>query len=209
MIKTHVIRPGDHLAKIAHAEGLDPEEVWSHPRNQELRDRRRDPNILCEGDVLFMEAPEEVSLPLKVGQVNRFSATVPRLVTHLCFKDSKGAFSGEAYVVEGLDEKIEGTTDGNGNLTIDAPVTAKIAKVVFTGRRLRFDVLLGEMDPITEVSGAQLRLALLGILKAPATGELDEETASALRAFQRSKRLPCTGGMDAPTLDALREAYGC
>lgn len=209
MIKMHVVRAGEHLAKIAHDAGLDPDEVWSHPKNTELRARREDRNILCEGDVLALPLEEVPPLPLKVGQANRFSVIVPEVETHLRFGDARGPFAAEPYVVEGLDEPVEGMTDGDGKLTISAPVGAKLAKVRFKKRGLNFSVLLGEMDPITEPSGVQLRLALLGYLKATPSGELDEATLGALRAFQAAKGLGQTGAMDEPTLKAIKNDYGC
>ena len=65
------------------------------------------------------------------------------------------------------------------------------------------------MDPVTEISGVQLRLAALKFLKGAATGDLDDATVEALRAFQKAKGLACTGEMDQATLDALVQAYGC
>ncbi|MFO0761142.1 MAG: peptidoglycan-binding domain-containing protein [Byssovorax sp.] len=209
MIKTYAVRSGDHLAKIAHDEGLDPDEVWNHPKNKVLRDKRKDKNILCEGDVLFLPLEEPTPLALQAGRTNRYSAVIPTVETHLSFADKNGPFASEPYTVEGLDEPIEGMTDRAGNLTIKAKVGAKVARVIFMSRRLQFDVLLGEMDPITEVSGVQLRLVLLGYLKGKAAGELDEESRDALRAFQKAKRLPVTGATDQATLDALKDAYGC
>jgi hypothetical protein len=209
MIKTHVVRAGEHLATIAHGAGLDPDVVWRHPKNKELRDKRKDPNILCEGDILVLPLEDDKPLQLNVGGENRFSAIVPEIETHLRFADARGPFAGEAYVVEGLDEPIKGTTDGEGKLTILAPVTAKVAKVRFEKRGLTFSALLGEMDPITEPSGVQLRLALLGYFMGPASGEVDDATVEALRAFQTAKGLTQNGAMDPPTLDALGEAYGC
>jgi peptidoglycan hydrolase-like protein with peptidoglycan-binding domain len=146
---------------------------------------------------------------LNVGGENRFSAVVPEIDTHLRFGDARGPFASEAYVVEGLDEPVKGTTDGDGKLTITAPVTVKVAKIRFEKRGLTFSALLGEMDPVTEASGVQLRLALLGYLKGPASGELDDATVEALKAFQKAKELPQNGAMDPPTLDALQDAYGC
>ena len=209
MLQSHVIRAGDHLAKIAHDAGLDPDAVWSHPKNADLRALRKDQNILCEGDVVFLPVEDPVTLPLKVGAANRFSVVVPEIETHVRFGNATGPFAGEAYVVEGLDEPIRGTSDGDGKVTITAPVTAHVATVRFEKRGLSFSVLLGEMDPITEVSGVQLRLASLGYLKGTPSGELDDATTGALRAFQDAKGLARTGAMDQATLDALKAAYGC
>lgn len=209
MIKSYVVRAGDHLAKIAHNVGLDPDTVWKHPKNKDLRAKRPDGNLLCEGDIVFLPLEDEKGLPLQIGAENHFSAEVPEIETHLRFGDAKGPFAGEAYVVEGLDDPIEGTTDGNGALVIVSPVTARVAKVFFPKRKRRFAVLLGDMDPITEVSGVQLRLAALGFFQGTANGTLDEGTAKAIANFQDAKGLPKTGKMDAATVDALKSAYGC
>ena len=209
MMITYVVRPGDHLAKIAHDLGADADVLWEHPKNKDLRDKRGDKNILAAGDVLFVPVEEDARLPLVVGEMNRYSATVPTLETHLQFADGKGPFAGEAYVVEGLDESIEGSTDGQGKLTIEAPVSAHSAVVRFVKRGLRFHVSLGELDPVTEISGVQARLVSLGFLQGVASGELDEPTAEALRAFQKAKRIAITGAADAVTQAAVKDAYGC
>ncbi len=209
MIKSYVVRAGDHLAKIAHNVGLDPDIVWKHPKNKDLRAKRPDGNLLCEGDILFLPLEDAKGLPLQIGAENRFSAEIPKIETHLRFKDAKGPFAGEAYVIEGLDEPIEGTTDGDGGLVLVSPVTARVAKVFFTKRARRFAVLLGDMDPITEVSGIQLRLTALGFFQGVANGTLDDGTAKALANSQETNGLPRTGKVDAATIDALKTAYGC
>jgi peptidoglycan hydrolase-like protein with peptidoglycan-binding domain len=104
---------------------------------------------------------------------------------------------------------MKGTTDGDGKLTILSPVPIRVARVVFEKRGLTFSVLLGDMDPITEISGVQARLKALGYLKTTATGELDEATEAALRKFQEAKHLPITGTADSATLEALKADYGC
>ncbi len=65
------------------------------------------------------------------------------------------------------------------------------------------------MDPITEVSGIQLRLTALGFFQGVANGTLDDGTAKALANFQETNGLPRTGKVDAATIDALKTAYGC
>lgn len=209
MIKSYVVRAGDHLAKIAHGVGLDADTVWNHSKNAALRKKRPDRNILCEGDVLFLPVEEDKPIPLKIGALNSFSATVPEIDTHLRFADANGPFANEPYLVEGLDGAVEGTTDGDGKLTITAPVPIRVVKVTFEKRGLTYSVLLGDMDPISEVSGVQARLKALGHHRGAATGELDQETEDAIRKFQQAKGLPVTGAGDPATLDALKAAFGC
>jgi hypothetical protein len=209
MIRTHVVRAGEYLAKIAHNAGLDPEAIWNHPKNAELRARRPDRNILSEGDVLFLSVEDPAPLSLQIGGANRYAATVPEVETHIRFGNAKEPYANEPYVVEGLDERVEGTTDAEGGLTITAPVTIRVVNVRLPTRGLKFSVRLGDMDPISEVSGVQLRLSSLGYLKAPSSGTLDEATTEALRSFQAKAGIERTGTMDPATLEALKAAYGC
>lgn len=209
MIKSYVVRAGDHLAKIAHNAGLDPDTIWNHPKNKELREKRSDPNLLAEGDVLFLPLEDDAPLPLKIGGHNRFSGVVPELETRLRFRDAAGPYVDEPYVVEGLDEPLEGRTDAEGALTLCTPVTVRVAKISFPQRGRSFTVRLGDMDPISEISGVQLRLAALGFFKGTPTGRLDDFTERALMNFQASRHMAETGKPDAATLEALRVAYGC
>jgi hypothetical protein len=209
MLKSYVVRAGDHLAKIAHRAGLDPDAVWGHAKNAPLRAKRPDRNLLAEGDVLFLPIEEEKPLPLRIGQENRFSVVIPEVETHVRLANAKGPFANEPYVVEGLDEPVKGTTDADGGLTISAPVTVRSAKVTLEKRGLTFNVLVGDMDPISEVSGIQLRLISLGFLTGGASGQLDEATLAALRSFQKEQGLEASGRVDDGTLDALKTAYGC
>ena len=35
--KVHVVRQGEYLRKLAHRFGVDPDELWNHPKNAELK----------------------------------------------------------------------------------------------------------------------------------------------------------------------------
>ncbi|PRQ02278.1 putative peptidoglycan binding domain protein [Enhygromyxa salina] len=67
----------------------------------------------------------------------------------------------------------------------------------------RFD--LREMDPSSELSGAQARLHLLGYGVNGIDGVLDEPTRVALRAFQEDNELDITGELDDATVAKLAE----
>ncbi len=60
-MQPYVIRQGDHLAHLAHKFGFDPQAVWQDGSNDELREARPDPNILCPGDVLYIPDPVDAS----------------------------------------------------------------------------------------------------------------------------------------------------
>lgn len=212
MIKSYVVRAGDHLERIAHHAGLDPDAIWNHPKNKALREKRPDRNQLREGDVVYLPIEEARPLPLQIGAENAFSATIPEIETHLRFGDENGPFANERYRVEGLRDPvhpIEGETDANGALVLLTDVTTRVARICFEKRNRTFTVMLGELDPIEEVSGVQMRLSALGYYKGTASGRWDAFTERALTNFQEAKKLTPTGKMDTETRCALKEAYGC
>lgn len=209
MLSTYIVRRGDHLPAIAHRLGLGPDEVWDHPKNAELRALRKDWHILAEGDILTIPPAKRKALPIFRGETNRYTARVPTIETRLRVADLVGPFANEAYVLEGLGTSAGGTTDGDGYLTISAPVTLRTLRVQFPDRKASLDLFLGDMAPISTISGVQMRLAHRGFLRSRATGELDDATVQALRAFQRSEHLEVSGAIDDATVAALKDAFGC
>lgn len=210
MLITHIVRRGDHLPKLAFERGVDPETVWNHPKNKALRELRKDWHILCEGDILTIPVPDPPEgLPIRAGTTNRYKGQVPKIDTPVRFADEAGPYAGEAYVIRGMGKPVEGTTDGDGHLTISSPMWVRTVQVEFPARGVAVDLLVGDMDPITEISGVQMRLAHLGYLKARKSNALDEATVEALRAFQRAQYLDPSGQIDDATVAALKDAFGC
>lgn len=54
MPEEYEIRDGDCVSSIAFAHGFVWETLWNDPRNAALKDKRKDPNILNAGDVLYI-----------------------------------------------------------------------------------------------------------------------------------------------------------
>ncbi len=118
----------------------------------------------------------------------------------------------EAYVIEGVGAKVEGTSDGEGKVVIEAPVHVREVKVVFPAKGLAFTMAIGDMDPIDEPSGVRQRLIQLGYMQPPSQ-HLSEEDAAArdrdgITSFQKAQGLPPTGTLDDATKTKLEEAHG-
>jgi phage baseplate assembly protein gpV len=207
-MKPYVIRQGDYLKKLAHTLGFDADAVWNHAKNADMA-KQRQPNLLHPGDILYVPDPTLKWETLSKGTTNSYVVTVPKTTLTLSFKDAKGPMANAAYVVEGLGEKLEGTTDGNGVATLAVPVHIVECRVTFPDLDETFPVRVGHMDPIDEASGVRKRLLHLGYypiwIDSNDTDALDKQ---GLCAFQDAKGLPATGILDDATKAALSKEHG-
>ncbi|MCL2448755.1 MAG: hypothetical protein FWD17_07410 [Polyangiaceae bacterium] len=203
----YVVRTGDHLAKIAHRFGTKPDLIWSDPSNAKLRTARGDGSILACGDVLYVEVPERKWLPVRVGAVNHFVASVPTVSVAIRIDDDGEACAGVAYRVSCGGMESQGTTDGNGGLQFKAPVFAESATVTLAGRPEPIELLIGHLDPVENPSGVSHRLQNLGYLPCLDEGAHPSDIVEfALRRFQ-GDHAHGDSGIDA--LQLLTRIHGC
>ena len=203
------IQQGDCLSSIALARGFDPQTVWEHGDNAELRERRQDPNALLPGDALFVPELEEKEEPVETDTLETFRLSVGPIRLRLRLTRHGEPRAGEAYELE-LDDgvTIEGETDGEGWLDEPISITARAAKLSLREGGEVHQLELGHLDPHDEPSGVQARLRGLGFYFGEVEGEIGPKTRAALRRFQKAKGLSVTGEPDDATIGALRDAYG-
>lgn len=212
--KPYVIRQGDYLLKVAHLKGFDADQVWNDAKNKELKDSRKDPSMLKPGDILFV--PDEPKKPLKLNakESNAFVARVPAVKVKVKIAEDNTPMKNAKYVIEGLGDETEQTTDGDGNVDIQAPVHARevVIRFVETGKRMK--IAIGSLDPPDSPSGARMRLTSLGYYSGKVEGadqyvaRNDDALAAAVRQFQAVTGLPTTGEIDDATRQALVTAHG-
>ncbi len=224
--RPYVVRQGDYLTAIAHRLGFDGEAVWQSSDNEELRQRRDNPEMLAPGDVLHVPAlRERQALDLQLESSNRFKARVPMVKIKVQLRHLGEPLAGERYYVEGgrpadLTPKRSGD---DGKVQIQVPSHVGEIKIVMPDRHEVYPVAIGHLDPIDEVSGVRARLQHLGYLlpirhyfSVDAVfserwfGGRDEaaELADAVLRFQRDQHIDETGIADQATRDALRTAHG-
>lgn len=208
----YVVRPGDCIASIAFDAGHLWTTLWDDPANAELRETRKDPNVLLPGDRVTVPPLREKQEPGASEQRHRFvKKGQPETFRVRILSDGEPR-KNEPYTltVDGETE-YEGTTDPEGHLQAAIKPNARrvIVEVGKEDPGDRFEFALGAIDPITEISGVQARLTNLGFDCGPATGELNDDTRAALQQYQKLRRLEATGEPDEPTRRKLQEEYGC
>jgi len=204
----HVVKQGECISRIAFEYGLFPETVWNHPDNSQLKELRKNPYVLMPGDIVVIpdKRLKEVSKP--TGQRHRFRRKgVPeKLVMKFTRGDELRA--NEKYVLEIDGKRTEGSTGGGGVVELDILPNAKIGKITFVEDGDEYELGLGHLDPVTELSGVQGRLRNLGFYEGPVDGELNEELEEAIRLFQERNKLEQTGKVDDALKSALQSAHG-
>ena len=214
--KPVIITQGDHLSKLAARHGFNADSVWNDPKNADLKKKRPNPNILLSGDVLFVPETKPNWVPATIGSTNRFVATVPRVPVSAGFVRDGKPMANEPYHLQGLVPKPGNsnppTTDGDGYIHLDVPVTVQTFGVYFPNRAELHEVRVGHLDPPDEPTGARMRLGMLGFLGRPGGPRQlqgpPEELPRALRVFQRTYQLEPTGKLDTATVSKLVQLFG-
>ena len=205
----HLVAQGECLTSIADQYGFFWQTLWAHPRNASLNASGRHPNMLFPGDVVHIPEKTPKEYACETGARHRFKRRgVPaKLRLRLLWDDEPR--TGEAYSLDIDGALRSGSVGSDGIVEVRIPSAAKRG-VLIVGegeRRMTYQLALGHVDPIDEISGVKARLKNLGFTCGGADSHLDEQTQEALRAFQGSRGLEPTGEIDGATLAELRAAH--
>ena len=215
-MRPYIVRQGDYLTKLGHTMGFDPDAVWNHAKNKQLRDRRPDRDMLHPGDLLWIpDAPEVRRLGVKPFMSNRYAANIPKKPVEVRLVVGGEAVAKEPYAILGLGpDPITGATDDNGWIKTTVDVHVRELEVVLTRKNRTLRVRVGDLDPVDTLSGLRKRLLHLGFYRPGRIGAENHDAAdgdaliAALKAFQASKSLGASGRLDEDTRKALIGAHG-
>lgn len=142
MTKTYTVKAGDTLVGIAFSEGFrNWETVWNHPRNQTLRETRKNPADLWVGDALFIPDKTPKAASIKTfdasGDQNQkyiFRVKSPKVYLSLILEDEDGdPYRDRKYRIDANTQTsaftIEGKTDENGFFSAALPPDTKDAEL--------------------------------------------------------------------------------
>jgi len=137
-------------------------DIWDHPENAALKEKRKDPNVLFSQDDIFI--PEKVKKTVDKGceseHVFKRKGEPSKLKMQLLQLDKPRA--NEDYVLKVAGKLIKGKTDGDGKLEHFIPGNAKSAELIFLNGKEVHNLTLGGLDPIELGTGILQRLNNLG-----------------------------------------------
>jgi hypothetical protein len=204
MATTHRVQQGECLTSIAEKYGFYWQTLWNHPDNARLHDLGRHPNVLFAGDVVTIPDKRMTSYMRPTGARHTWKVKgIPaKLRMRFMWEDEPRA--NEPYTLRVDGQVSQGTTNGDGWVEVSIAPKAQSAKLTIGegDREEEYDLALGHLDPVEELTGVQARLSNLGF-PCHSTGALDEPTRDALRRFQRQQGMEPTGELDDVTRSRL------
>jgi len=219
MSTVHIVEQGETLNRIARKyKFANSDDIYTHPDNIEFRKKRPNPNIIFPGDkVIIPSVPPLISM----GNTNAsYTFKVKRPVIEkfrVKIQNAAGiAWAGKRVVLNIGGQSFDAPINSDGVIEIDLPrgdeSTGQLD--VYMDPELeepthKFEVQLGCLDPIDELSGVQARCNLLGFDCGVADGIMGSKTREGVKAFQEAHGLEVDGVPGPMTKGKLQEVYGC
>jgi hypothetical protein len=204
----HKVQQGECISSIAEKYGLFPDTIWDDPANAELKEKRKDSDVLYPGDLVVIPDKRTKEEPGATETTHKFRKKgVPKKL-RLQFLEKDEPRNNESYVLDIDGRLFSGTTDSEGWIEHTIPPNAKNGKVTLGEEQFEYILDLGHIDPIEEISGVQARLNNLGFGCGKVDGVLGPKTTAAIKQFQKKYSLTESGESDKQTQDKLKEIYG-
>ncbi len=208
-MKTHQVQPGEYLSLLGVRYGVPWKKIWDDPANEKLRQRRKSPNILFPGDKVAIPDLEPHEESCATEQRHKFKLSSSKNKICVVVRDEMGdPVEGVEYTLRvGRHFEIKGQTGGDGMVKADVPEDAERARLDLDQLGRVYTLHIGELDPISRVSGVQQRLRNLGFDCGPADGIIGPKTRAALLRFQFWAKIETTGRADVATRKTLEKAH--
>lgn len=199
----YIVEQGECISSIAYEYGFFPDTLWDLAENSELKQKRKDPNVLFPGDEVFIPDKREKTESGATEQKHRFERKgVPAKIRLKVLRNDKPRANVPYRLTIDGDIRM-GQTGSNGFIEETIPPNAVQCELC-VGEQGSVDIYhfkLGSLDPINTEDGVRGRLRDLGY-------DVSDELTDAIRAFQKKEGLQETGVADEATKAKLVEKFG-
>ena len=207
----YLVGQGDCISSIAKEKGYFWETIWNHAPNSELKTVRKDPNVLLPGDRVTLPTKTEKQESGATEMRHRFVRRgEPCGLKIRVLKNDDTPRANQPYTLVVDETEQTGTTDHDGYLTISIRGDSRRGQLTVgpPEDQVKYDLALGNLDPIEEISGVQSRLENLGYDLGGESGVMGPNTTQAICDFQDTHELTPSGEPDEPTRAKLLEVHG-
>lgn len=199
----YTVQQGDCLSSIGYKFKIPWKKIWEHGNNAALKQKRKSPDVLLPGDVLFI--PEK-TLKEENGATDKnhkFKLKVEKvwLRLKLLEEDKPRANLDYTLIIDG--KEIKGKTDGSGKL--EQKISPAVKEAWVKTKEDVYYLQLGNLDPETEDSGVAQRLQNLGFL---GKNKTPENKSAAVKEFKKKNSLGETEEVNSATQNKLVEKHG-
>ncbi|MCL1834155.1 MAG: peptidoglycan-binding protein [Leptospirales bacterium] len=217
-MKEYKVNEGESIKSIAYNNGFYWKTIWDHPDNKELKELRKNPEILYADDIVVIPDKEIRKEKITSNELHKFKVKGSGEMFQMRFLLGDKPMANVSYTLY-IDKKFfAGKTDEEGWVKKPTHPNARVARVYLgdeedeDGNLLETDEYifnLGHLDPIDTISGIQGRLNNLGYNCGEEDGEIGENTINAIKGFQNKNGLSATGVLNDMTRKKIQEVYGC
>jgi hypothetical protein len=217
VVRKHKVEQGERLPTIARAHGFRRwETVWDFAGNAALRGLRGTAHILLPED--------EVSIPSKLerkaevpGGAAEYVVRCACEVLRVCFAGVKPTRRNRVTfkATPDVGASAEGALPKSRRMELDLPpgTTTVHVELFREGKNAGnpfavYDFAVGALDPSETLSGIQARLKNLGFYSGSPTGNLDDDTRTAIAHFRWARLRGHKDVVDADFLVALNATHG-
>ena len=153
----------ESTSSLAKRHGFYWKTIWEHGENAELRQKRKDPNVLAADDQIFIPKLEQkkVSVGTESEHVFVRKGEPTEIKMQLLELGEPRKNAPYIFVVNGVSKN--GQTDGEGILKQFVPGDAKKAMLYFKDGAEEHKLRIGSLDPTDLASGIVQRLNMLSV----------------------------------------------
>src|SRR5690348_1937384 len=107
---------GDSISSIAFEHGFFPKTIWEDAANADLKEKRKDPNILLAGDQVHVPDLRPKKVTIASGKTHTFKRKGVPSLFRLRIMNGDKPLANQSYTLTIDDVDYSGQTDGDGVL---------------------------------------------------------------------------------------------